>query len=100
MDWEFKKEEGVLEVALAGDLTIFQAADLQKDFLQHLQTPVDCRLDLSGVGEIDSSGMQLILSLERYLETDGMSLVLARTSASFDEAASQIGLDLHFDAEL
>ena len=51
--------------ALSGDLTIYTASDLKQQFSELLEARSEWEVDLSGVAEIDTAGLQLMLLLKR-----------------------------------
>ncbi|KAF0813945.1 hypothetical protein IGB42_01624 [Andreprevotia sp. IGB-42] len=57
---------GQLLLQLEGGLTIFQASELKDQLLQALsRTGNQIELDLSGVDELDTAGVQLLLALKQ-----------------------------------
>jgi anti-anti-sigma factor len=55
-------------LSVHGDLTIYEAGDTQQTLLALLaQDPGPWALDLGGLEEIDSAGLQLLLSLQKTL---------------------------------
>lgn len=47
--------------ALEGDLTIYRAAEIKERLIPPISAHRETELDLSGVSEIDSAGLQLLL---------------------------------------
>jgi ABC-type transporter Mla MlaB component len=56
--------------ALAGDWTIYRAAELHALLRERIDGGAE-RLDLSGIGEFDSSGLQLLLAARRSAAAAG-----------------------------
>ena len=55
-------------LSMQGDLTIYEASDTQQTLLTLLaQDPGPWALDLGGLEEIDSAGLQVLLSLQKTL---------------------------------
>lgn len=52
-------------VALSGELTIYTAAEVKQRFAELLLARNEIEADLSGVSEIDTAGLQLMLMLKR-----------------------------------
>lgn len=50
------------QFALEGDLTIYRAAELKEIIAQRIAHAEEIEIDLSQVGEIDSAGLQLLVS--------------------------------------
>ena len=49
-------------------------------------------LDLSGVGSIDSCGLQLLVHLARHSNKQGVGFAIAGTSAAVSQAIQETGL--------
>ena len=62
----------------SGDLSIFEAAQFHQDLLELHRQEGPLALDLSGVGHVDSSGIQLIVTANRSgrMRMTGCSSVL------------------------
>ena len=71
----FKKKEGTLLVRLAGDLDHHAAKELISKLMDELEasTPIRCVLDFSGVTFMDSSGLAVILFVNRNMSQCGGS---------------------------
>jgi anti-anti-sigma factor len=61
--------------ALAGDWTIYRAAELHALLRERIDGGVE-QLDLSGIGDFDSSGLQLLLAARRSAAAAGRELRL------------------------
>jgi anti-anti-sigma factor len=53
------------ELRLDGELTIYRAAELKPLILESLHKAAELEIDLSGVSEIDSAGVQLLMLAKR-----------------------------------
>ena len=79
---------------LGPDMTIAHAATHREHLLAILAgQPGDLNLDLGGVSDIDSSGVQLLLATRLSLQQQGLTLRLAPCSTAVVEALSTFGLD-------
>lgn len=58
---EPKNEEGLLRLALEGEMTIYRAAEIKQQLLPAFDNAGKIEIDLSNVTEIDGSGLQLML---------------------------------------
>ena len=56
---------GVSRLRIAGDMTIYTAADLKAELMTHLAQPGELEIDLSEVSEVDSAGLQLLILAKR-----------------------------------
>jgi len=77
-------------LALAGDLTIFEARDTHTTLLALLaEHPGPWSLDLGALGELDSAGLQLLLALARQFGGEARALQVVALS---EQAAAVIDL--------
>lgn len=66
---------------LAGDWTIYRAAELHAELLRRLAAGDDT-LDLGGVETIDCAGLQLLIAARRSAREAGLPLRIVRTPAA------------------
>ncbi|SAI73220.1 Predicted NTP binding protein (contains STAS domain) [Bordetella ansorpii] len=84
---------------LDGELNIYRAQDTRQQLLRTVAglasqpEPQALDIDLSGVSEIDTSGVQLLLATMRYAQSQGMDTRLVRHSVAVVEAMTLLGLD-------
>ncbi len=86
-------------LALEGDLTIYTAAATLATLQKHLQDCDRCELDLSGVSEIDSAGLQLLLWAARQAADKGERLRLVAPSDAVTEVIALLQLGARFDGQ-
>lgn len=67
---------------IEGELSIFRAAELKPVLLPPAALT---EIDLSGVTEIDTAGLQLLLLARRAAQAQGQALRLVATSPTVDE---------------
>ncbi len=68
-------------IHLTGEMTIYTCADLKPRLLDELAAHPDAtRVDLSHVVELDTAGLQLLLTARRYASDAGRELSLASPS--------------------
>lgn len=90
--------DGSAALRLSGELTIYHAVDLKQALLP---LPADARawaLDLSGVTDIDSAGVQVLLAVRRTLTARGVPLRLTACSPTAHAVFSLYGMADAFDA--
>jgi len=88
---------GSLLIKLEGKLTIYRAVELKDELLAAFDSDADLELELSGVTEIDVTGVQLLLLARRALAEQGRSLRLSGHSVAVQELLERIKLFGHFD---
>jgi anti-anti-sigma regulatory factor len=82
----------VRATALAPELTIREAGELQQRLLALLDGGGAVRLDASGVTLIDTAGLQLLAALATGLRVEGRELQWAKVSDTLRDAAQRTGL--------
>lgn len=60
-----KRKKAVIRIDMLGDLNIFNAAEQAQRLLAALDAGSEVDVDLSGVTEIDSAGVQLMVAAKR-----------------------------------
>jgi anti-anti-sigma factor len=90
------RPDGTEALRLAGELTIYHAAELQAALLPLADAQAnnarDLVLELSGVTDIDSAGIQLLLATRRSLGAHGATLRLAGCGGAVGEALVLYGM--------
>jgi len=71
---EFTEEGGALR--LAGELTIYHAAEIKQPLIARLQAGNELEIDLSGISEIDTAGCQLLMLAKKEADRTGTHLRL------------------------
>ena len=80
---------------LGAKCTIIRAEELHKQMEDLLQTGHDVEVDASQVEQIDSSVLQLLVSLHQTLSQDGRNLHWKSPSEQTLVSAKLLGLDTH-----
>lgn len=87
------KKSSAAPFALQGDLDLFSIQEqweaLRTRFAAH-QGPL--ALDLSGIGDLDLSGLQLLLALERQAKAKGVTLSLTGIRAEWADRFRPLGM--------
>lgn len=84
MTCEIEKRDGRLHIR--GEMTIYGAAALKDDLFAALEGELDgCALDLAGVSEFDTTGLQVLLMARKVCLSRGGSFSLANPSAAVRE---------------
>lgn len=81
---------------LEGELTIYTAQEVRQRFLQALAAdaaPVPLCVDLSGVTELDTSGVQLLLAARALAHARQRELRLGGLAAPLHEVIVLLGLE-------
>jgi anti-anti-sigma factor len=81
--------------AIEGEMTIYRAAELCAGLQAAMKAgDGDFALDLSGVTEMDTAGVQLLLAAGKSAEAARRALRLAGRSPAVDEVLGLLGLDI------
>lgn len=81
--------------SIEGELSIYRAAELAQAlqaWAAALPASVLPSLDLSAVTEMDSAGLQLLLSLRKTLQAQGQELCIAQASEAVREVLAMTGV--------
>lgn len=88
---------GVNRLELNDELTIYRAAELKEELLQALpQDGGTLELDLSGVSELDSAGLQLLMMLKKTAGQRGCKLRLQAHSPAVLEVFELLNVAAFF----
>jgi anti-anti-sigma factor len=84
MTCEIEKRDGRLHIR--GEMTIYGAAALKDELFAAMEAELEgCALDLAGVSEFDTTGLQILLMAHKVCSSRGGSLSLANPSAAVRE---------------
>ncbi len=91
----------VTTLALDGELTIYRAAETRTGLLAAISdSPDGLDIDLAGVTEIDSAGVQLLMAAHRDARARGHRLRITRCNAVVSEAFALFDLHAFFGEQL
>jgi anti-sigma B factor antagonist len=83
-----------------GDLTIYRAAELKQLLLAPLGEGVTLELDLSGVTEFDTAGLQLLMLARNTAQAAGGELKLSAHSPAVIDVLDLLNLTAWFGDQL
>lgn len=89
---------GELHLALAGPMTIYEAAELKQPLLDALQRATALEVDVSQVDDIDTAGVQLLLLLRREAARLQKGFALCARSVAVADVLACYGLAPSFGA--
>jgi anti-anti-sigma factor len=96
MGAEEKQGENARVLRIEGEMTIYRAAELRQVLLDALAPPGDLNIDLSGVTEIDSAGVQLLVAAKKSAQANSTELHLTGHSAEVLEVLEIFNLGGYF----
>jgi anti-sigma B factor antagonist len=92
-----RKKKAAAGTKLAGDWSIYRAAELQAALQAALAQAGDTlELDLSGVTELDTAGVQLLMTAKRQAQAQSRSLRLFGHSAAVLDVFDLLNLGPYF----
>lgn len=86
----------VTVLSIEGEMTIYRAVELKQTLLAALEREGRLEIDLSGVAEIDSAGVQLLMLTRRSAQERGRELRLVHHSHAVLEVFELFGLGACF----
>lgn len=96
MSVQINKQDSLSVLSIDGEMTIYTAAEYKNQLLNHLAECEELELNLSGIGEMDSAGLQILLMLKREAEASGRHLRLINHSRAVYEVLELLNMQSHF----
>jgi anti-sigma B factor antagonist len=84
------------QLALEGDLTIFNANEQKVNLLNFLRSGNDLEINLSQVDEVDTAGLQLLILIKRLASQEGKILRFVLHSKGLLDILEMTNLTLVF----
>jgi anti-anti-sigma factor len=88
--------DDVSRIALDGEITIYRAADLKTTVLEALRKTRVLEIDLSGVTELDTAGLQVLMLAKQTAAADQRELRLLQHSPAVVEIFEMLDLVAFF----
>ncbi|MEW6765124.1 MAG: STAS domain-containing protein [Pseudomonadota bacterium] len=89
-------EQGRCRVEIAGELTIYNVAEIRQGLLGALQGCDETEVSLAGVSELDTAGLQLLIQLKREAKARGRAIPFADHSRVVLDVLERLGLNTFF----
>ena len=86
----------VNRIAIEGEMTIYRAADLKVTVLEALRKARVLEIDLSGITELDTAGLQVLMLAKQTATADQRELRLLRHSPAVMEIFEMLDLVAFF----
>jgi anti-anti-sigma factor len=83
-------------LSIGGEMNIYRAAELKQNLLDTLGEGVAVELDLSGVTDIDSAGLQLLMLAKNEAQARGGRMCLGARSSVVHELLELLDLGAWF----
>ena len=91
-----QKTKDSVYLLINGDMTIYTASDQKQQLLDYLRSTKQAQIDLSGVTEIDSAGIQLLMFLKQEALLGNIQLALIHHSKAVVEVLELLNLSKFF----
>ncbi|MRX07945.1 STAS domain-containing protein [Pseudoduganella sp. FT25W] len=88
--------DDVTRISLDGEMTIYRAADLKVSVLEALRKTRVLEIDLSGVTELDTAGLQVLMLAKQAAAADQRELRLLQHSPAVVEIFEMLDLVAFF----
>jgi len=92
IEQDFKSTEGLCGFIFDEDLTIYEVETLKKNVSNELDKYSQFEIDLAGVEEVDSAGIQLLLAFKAELMRQKKEFNLSAMSHSVTKLVNDFGL--------
>jgi anti-anti-sigma factor len=92
MEIRSEQHDACLRLHPSGEMSIYSAAEFKPALLHALGQSDEIEIDLSGISEIDTSGVQLLMLMKREAAAAGKALRLAGHSPAVLEVFELLGL--------
>lgn len=96
MTISIETSNGVCRARMAGEMTIYHAAEMKGELLPCLDRSTEVEIDLSEVSEMDTAGFQLLLLIKREAAKAGKLLRLVAHSPATLEVLDLFNMASHF----
>lgn len=86
------QEQGKVLIQPAGELTIYTVGQAKQDLMNAFEAHAELELDLGGIEEIDSAGVQLLYWFKQFVLQRGQPLPITGHGAAVAEAFKLLNL--------
>ncbi len=95
-----KKSKDVTTLVFEGDITIYYVAQIKDELFADYEKLTDkVALDLEGVTEIDTAGVQLLLFAKKFFTSVHRSLFISKSNESVDIVLTVLDVNTQFAME-
>ena len=89
-------DQAAERIAIDGEMTIYRAADLKASVLEALRKTQVLEIDLSGITELDTAGLQVLMLAKQTANADRRELRLLQHSPAVVEIFEMLDLGAFF----
>ncbi len=96
MSINYKKQNNICHISVDDEMTIYTAAEQKQELLGYLHDCDEIELDLTGVTEIDSAGLQVLMLFKNESQRVDKEVRIIQHSQPVIEAFELLNLAKHF----
>ncbi|WP_341326031.1 STAS domain-containing protein [Methylotuvimicrobium sp. KM2] len=93
---QVSEKNGITIIAIQDDMTIYTASEQKAQLSKYLHSGSELQINLAGVSEMDSAGLQLLLWLKQEAGRNSINLGLVKHSQAVVEVLELLNLTGHF----
>lgn len=94
-----QKRNNTTEITISGELNIYSAMDVYQEHFQSITFKEQVIFKLSGITEIDTSGMQILLMLFKEVEKQNAQYLVQSTNDTISEYSNLFNIQHYFQKE-
>ena len=95
-----KKSKDTSTLIFEGDLTIYNVAHVKDELFADYEKLADkIALNLEGITEIDTAGVQLLLFAKKFFASVHRSIVISKSNESVDSVLTVLDVNTQFSLE-
>ncbi len=94
MDIIIKKENDFIEARVSGEFTVADILTAKEKLAELINENADIKLDISNVGEFDSSALQLLSAFSKYAGEKGINVKIVSNSSKTELFLKTYGMEI------
>lgn len=91
-----QQKKGFIHLAVQDEMTVYTVLEQKQQLFDYLKSAKELQMDLAGVTEIDSAGVQLLMFLKQEAVSRNIQFSLAQHSQAVVEVLELLNLSKHF----
>jgi anti-sigma B factor antagonist len=94
---KYEDNENLMSISILNEMNIYNATELKKLLDKRIDDKRDMEINLDGVSEIDSAGIQLLMLIKQERSNNNLHLSLVQHSNAVLDAFEFLGLVSYFN---
>ena len=79
--------------ALGESISVFNCIEVQEELLQYVGGTEKCQIDAASLTDIDTAGLQLLISLKKHCDSNGLSMEVINMQESILTLLNKLSLE-------